>query len=468
MSLLQALHLPARPPAPGQPQTSATPVTLAIAKPDDPFEPNSQHKLGVVAFMADGKPQNYTSKAVWSSSNDALVKMSAGGIAKVGHGTGIAKITAATPAGKPRASIDVRVQAKLKDIVITPKNPLVEVGKTEVMTATAIYEDGSTEVVTPRVDWDADKDTLVEFPSRGAMLAKAAGTAKIVATDPRTKTQGFTTATIVDVGKGPKLVDIAIEPMDPEIRNGGDVQFRAYGIFADKSRHEVTRQVKWAATHAEILEIDEKSGLARPKLLSGTSRVSAVVPDTTIGKSTAVDVEFPGIVRIEVTPKEIEVRQGEAAPLTVTATLKGGAQMRVNPFVRFTLADEKVAVVDPDGAAVNGTFPGKTQIEAFEPNSEQPSTFLVTVLPAKLMDIVVLPFGVVIPIGESSEFGASGRTDNLRLVELDRPIWSTSDRKILHVTQQGVVTARKRGEGLVIVKDRHSDVVGSIGVVAGA
>ena len=66
MGLLQALNLPARPPTPGQPQASASPVTLAIAKPGDPFEPNSQHKLGVVAFLSDGKPQNYTGKAVWS------------------------------------------------------------------------------------------------------------------------------------------------------------------------------------------------------------------------------------------------------------------------------------------------------------------------------------------------------------------------------------------------------------------
>ena len=417
--------------------------------------------------MADGKPQNYTSKAVWSSSNDALVKMSDGGIAKVGHGTGIAKITAATPEGKPRASVDVRVQAKLKDIVITPKNPLVEVGKTEVMTATAIYEDGSTELVTPWVDWDADKRTLVEFPSGGAMLAKAAGTAKIVATDPRTQIRGFTTATLVDVGKGPKIVDMELEPLNPEIKNGEDVQFRAFGIFADKSRHEITEHVKWTATHPEILEIDPDFGLATPKLLSGTSLVGATVADTNIGKSTTVYVSFPGIVRIEVTPKEIEVRQGETAVMTVTATLKGGAQKRVNRFVEWTLSDESIALVDSDGAGLEGTFPGKTQIEAYEKASEQAATFHVTVLPPKLMEILVLPFGMVIPIRESLEFTATGRLDDLKLVQLDRPIWSTSDRRIIRVTQQGVVTAVKRGEAMVIARDRHSDVVGSIGVVAG-
>jgi hypothetical protein len=67
MGLLKALNLPPRPPRPGQPQAAATPVTLAIHKPDAPFETGTQQRLTVLAMMSDGKPQNYTTKATWSS-----------------------------------------------------------------------------------------------------------------------------------------------------------------------------------------------------------------------------------------------------------------------------------------------------------------------------------------------------------------------------------------------------------------
>ena len=83
MGLLQALNLPARPAAAGQPQVPATPTSLAIAKTDSPFEPGSRHGFTVLAILSDGKAQDYTRKATWSSSNDALVKMRPGGYGPV-------------------------------------------------------------------------------------------------------------------------------------------------------------------------------------------------------------------------------------------------------------------------------------------------------------------------------------------------------------------------------------------------
>src|SRR6188474_3352828 len=120
MGLLQALNLPARLPTPGQPQVAATPTSLAIAKTDSPFEPGSRHGFTVLAILSNGKAEDYTRKATWSSSNDALVKMRPGGLAEVGHGAGRVTITAAGPDGKPRDSVEVRVQAALQDIVVTP------------------------------------------------------------------------------------------------------------------------------------------------------------------------------------------------------------------------------------------------------------------------------------------------------------------------------------------------------------
>jgi nucleoid DNA-binding protein len=469
MSLLRALHLPTRAAQPpGQPQAPATPVTLAIQKPEARFEPGTQHSLAVMAFMSDGKTQNYTKQAKWSSSNDALVKMLPGGIAQVGHGAGMAKVTAAAPVGKPADSVWVSVRAQLRELVITPKNPLLEVGKTEIMTATAIYTDGSHDDVTPWVDWSTDKKNVADNPEGGgAWLGKAAGTAKIVATDRETGLPGFTTATVVAEGKRPKLVDLAIEPMSPEIKHGEDVQFRAFGVFADKSRHEMTRHVTWTATHEEVLTIEEKTGLATPTLLSGTSKVTATVPDTNIEQSTFVDLEFPGLVRIEVMEKEMSIPQGENGALNVMGTVRGGGEKRVNPFLQFTVADERVAKVAANGSLVEGLFPGKTQIEAYEPMSEKSATFQVAVLPPNLVNVLVSPAGQVIPIGEQREFSAEGELAGGKRVKLDRPIWSSSDAKTLHVNQNGFATARKRGEAQVIARGRQSDAWGSIGVVCG-
>jgi hypothetical protein len=468
MSLLQALHLPSRPPARGQPPTPATPVALAIRKPDAQFEPNTRQSLSVVAFLSDGKAQSYTQQAVWSSSDEALVKMLPGGIAEVGFGSGPVTITAAAPGGKPRDVVSISVKAKPQDIVITPVNALVEVGETAVMTATAVYADGSREDVTPWLDWSTDTPKVVEFAQNGgAWVGKGPGPGRLAATDTRAKVTGFAKATVVDKGRGPKLLDIAIEPLNPEIEHGEDVQFRAYGRFDDKSTHEVTTKVKWRSSRPEVLPIDPDTGLATPTLQSGSASIGAVDDKANKGKSTTAYVDFPGIVRLEVLEKDVAIQQGEAGALTVMATLRGGGQKRVNEFLQFTVGDERIAKVPAGGALVNGLFPGKTPVEAYEPASQQSTTFDVTVRPPTLADIEVTPIGEVIPIGESRQFKARGVLEDGRRVELDRPLWRSSDRKILHVSQQGVVTARKRGEAMVIVRGRHSDVEGSIGVVAG-
>jgi hypothetical protein len=467
MGLLKALNLPPRPPRPGQPQAAATPVTLAIHKPDAPFETGTQQRLTVLAMMSDGKPQNYTTKATWSSSNDALVRMLPGGIAKVGRGSGRVTITAAAPDGKPRDSVDVKVRAKLQDIVITPKNPLVEVGKTEIMMATAVYADGSTEDLTPWLDWSADKPAVVEFPSNGgAWVAKGVGTATLAATDPRTRITGFGKVTVVAAGKGPKLVDIALEPLNPDIKHGQSVQFRATGIYADKSTHEITEKVRWKSSQPDVLVIDENTGLARPRLQSGNPLVSARDAATNIAKSTTVYVEFPGIVRIDVTPKDIRVGKGDVEMLTVMATLHGGWQMPVNDLVQWTPADTDVAVVEPGGARVIGVAPGRTQVEAYEASSKSTSTFHVTVLPPKMIDIVILPLGATIPVGRKLDFAASGQLDDLTLVPLDKPIWITSDRTIIDVDQKGVATAKAPGDVVIHVQDRTTGVMGRVAVTA--
>ena len=463
MSLLQALKLPSRPPAPGQPQAAANPVTLAIAPPKGPFEPNSEHKLGVVAFMADGKPQNYTSKAKWTSSNPALVQMLPGGIAKVGLGAGPVTITAAAPGGKPRDSVSIKVQAKLQDIVITPKNPLVEVGETQIMTATGVFADGSTEDLTAFLDWSADdKGKVVHFPQNGgAWDAKAPGTPTLAATDRRTGVTGHAKATVVAKGKGPKLVDIAIEPLDQEIKHGEAVQFRAFGIFDDKSRHEVTEKVQWRTSKKEVLVMDDDiRGLARPRLQSGTSLVAAVDEKANKGKSTTVDVDFPGIRRIDVAPKEITVVKGEAEKLTMTATLHNGGQMRVNDLVQFTRIDTNVAVVQPGGAFVIGVDPGHTEVEVFEPSSKSTATFEVTVPPLRMIAIVVIPSSQTIHVGDRIDFIAMGRLEDLTTTPLGRPGWSSSDDAVVEVDQTGRATAKAQGDVVIHIQDASTGVMG--------
>jgi hypothetical protein len=447
------------------PSPGATPVTLAIHKPG-PFEPGSQQQLKVTAMLSDGSTASFTAKVKWSTSDEALVKVLPGGLAKVGYGAGAVTITATAPGGKPRVSINVKAQARLQDIVVTPENPLVESGKTEILTATGVYADGSTEDLTAWVEWSSNKPNVVDFPEPGsACVAKAAGTASVAATDAATKVSGFTKVTVAAAGKLPALHDFTIEPLNPDIK-GVPVQFKAKGTFADKSTHEITGKVKWESAHPRILRIEEDTGLARPTLQSGAVLIRASDRATNRQKSTTTYVEFPGIVRLTVSPKDVSVRKGDRVQVDIIATLRGGTPMKVHDLVQWTPADEKTAVHVPGSNEVLGVAAGATNFEVFESTSETSATFTVTVLPLVLDSIAVLPLGETIPVGQTLAFVATGQMSDLTLQPLDKPTWSSSRPDLIDVDQIGVATAKAPGDAVIKVQDRATGIVGTVGVTA--
>jgi hypothetical protein len=463
MGLLQALNLPPRPPAPGQPQAAATPVTLAIAKPASPFEPGKPQGFTVLAMMSDGKTRDYTRQATWTSSNDALVEMQPGGTAKVGFGSGSVTITASGPGGQPHDSVVIKVQAALQDIRVTPKDPLTEAGKSELMLATAVYADGSTEDVTAWVQWSTEKPKVAGFSVNGGECeAKAKGTTLVYARDERTGIYGSTRMTVFAAGKAPRLVKVEIEPLNPEIEHGEFVRFKATGTFADTSKHEITEKVKWESSHPDVLAIDELSGLARPRLRSGSSLVRGLDPATGLSQSTTVFVDFPGILRIDVEPKDVRVGVGDVTFLTVTAMLRGGFAMEVNDLVSCTSADADIAGTAPRDTRITGIAAGKTTVEVVEPSSGAAQTVAVTVTPPVLIAIVILPIGETMKVGATLRLAASGQLSDLTLQDLDKPAWRALTPDLVDVDQDGNVTARKAGDAKVEARDRLTGIAGTV------
>jgi len=456
-----ALASPGKGPSPG-----AIPVTLAIHKPR-PFEPGSQQRLAVSAMFSDGSASDFTAKVKWSSSNEALVEVLPGGLAKASGGAGPVTITATAPGGKPRDSIDVKVQARLQDIVVGPANPLVESGKSEVMMATGVYADGSHEDLTAWLEWSSDKPDVADFPAPGSeCVAKAAGTTTVWATHHDAKVSGSTKVTVAAAGKAPALRDLAIVPLNPEIKDGAPVQFKATGTFADKSTHEITGKVTWESSHPDILFIEEDTGLARPRLQSGKALIRATDRATDRDRSTTAYVEFPGIVRIDVSPKEVRVGTGDAIAVTVMATLHGAPPMKLNDLVQWTPANPDVAVMRPGHEEVSGIAPGTTSIDVFESSTGWSETIDVTVLPPVLVAIEVIPLGETIAVGDTLQFAAAGRLSDANLRPLVRPLWRSSRPDLIDVDQSGLATAKAAGDAVIQIVDRDTGIVGSVEVKA--
>ena len=462
MTLLKSLNLP---PLPGQgaaPLPGVGPGSLAINKPG-PFESGTQQQLFATLIPTSGPPQDVTGKVKWSSSDESLVVVLPGGLAKVGRGFGEVTITATASGGKPRDSIKAKVRAKLRDIVVTPANPLVKSGDIEILTATAVYEDGFTENVTASVEWSSDRPAVADFSSPGSCVANDAGIANIAATDPSGKASGWTKVTVPAAGKAPVLRKVTISPLNPDIKSGTPVQFKAMGKFSDNSTHEITNSVTWQSTHPDILAIDAK-GLAKPRLLSGTPMISGMDQVTKQYQSTTVYVEMPPVKSLGVSPKDISVPLGATVEVTATVAFHGGGEMKANESVKWTPDKPNVAVITAGGNSVKGTAVESTLIEVLEPLSGQTDFINVTVLPPVPTMILISPTGPTFRVGDKPQFSATGVFSDGTSKDLVRPTWDSSNRGVLEIDASGNAIAKSDGATRITVQDRASRKTESIDI----
>lgn len=438
MSLLKVLNLPLRKalaaPAksaaaaispgvggPG-PALAARPVSLAIRTPG-PIELGSQHQLNVTALMSDNSVKDFTRKATWTSSNKSLLAVGRDGVADALHVPGKVTVTAAAPDGKPRDSIELNLRAQLRDIIVTPANQLVELGKdysNPFLVATAVYADGMREDISSYVLWESDHPDVVEMMNMGGWTAKAAGSAVIRATNLPTKISGFAKLTVAAPGKAPKLTAITIEPLNPEPKNGETVEFTATGTFADKSTRDVTRQVVWESAKPEVLDIEPDLGVAQPMTQGGRSLVRALDKATGLHASTTVYVDWPDVVKIEA--EDVVLDEGETAFIGFTAVLRGGGRIPLKGRIQWQSDDATIADILPGGLSIRGAAAGTTTITVTEPQSGVSATLQAKVNPPGLSQIIVFPSDQVVQIGASIPFMAIGRMTNGQTRSLTRPL----------------------------------------------
>src|SRR5277367_1652287 len=114
-------------------------------------------------------------------------------------------------------------------IMIAPAMPLLAVGMTAHLTATATYADGSTDDVTTRVIWSSSATSVAIVDTSGLLSAAGAGTATITAA-----LDSVTGSMPVDITAA-ALTAITVNPAVPTLPLGTHQQLAAMATFADGS-----------------------------------------------------------------------------------------------------------------------------------------------------------------------------------------------------------------------------------------
>lgn len=148
--------------------------------------------LMAVGTFSDGSTQNLTQVAAWSSSQPAVVSVTAPG-AVAGKTLGAATINAAVGSINGSAGLTVAAPV-IVGVTISPSASSLIIGGTNQLQALANYSDGSTQNVTATATWSSEDPLLATVIANGFVTANQTGTATIQA-----EQSGFTGSGTVTV-----------------------------------------------------------------------------------------------------------------------------------------------------------------------------------------------------------------------------------------------------------------------------
>ena len=139
----------------------------------------SNQQMTATAQYSDGSSQDITTSSAWTSSDPTKATITPNAGLAVGKASGTTTITASQ--GSISGTMLLTVNAVLKSLSVTPLCPGVQVTKTQQLTATGTFNDGTVQDLTSSATWSSSDGSKATVNSAGLASGVGVGTASITA-----------------------------------------------------------------------------------------------------------------------------------------------------------------------------------------------------------------------------------------------------------------------------------------------
>jgi hypothetical protein len=163
-------------------------LSIAIEPPSAEIDAGMEQQFTATGTYSDGNSEVFTTGLTWTSSSPSVATISASGVA-TGLAAGTSTITATygaasgAPSGTAELTVKATTPATLESIAVTPDKIEIVAGTDQQFTATAIYSDGTSEVITTGVTWTTSSPSVASvIRKKGIAKGHTAGTTTITAT----------------------------------------------------------------------------------------------------------------------------------------------------------------------------------------------------------------------------------------------------------------------------------------------
>ncbi|HTS70939.1 MAG TPA: Ig-like domain-containing protein [Terriglobia bacterium] len=263
------------------PQSANSPLTLvsvALTPSTPSVAVSGTVQLTATGTYSNGSTQTLTSSATWTSSNTSDATVQSAGQATPGLAAGVAigsvTITAAVNGVMGTATLTVTAPV-LTSVTVSPTSASVQVGATQQFTATAQYNNNTSQNVTNLAAWSSSAAPGT-VTSGGLATGVTPGSTTITATY-----NGVSGTATLLVASG-TLPALFVGPAATTVAPGSTLQFTATETLLNGTTQNVTSLATWTSSNASFATV-ESAGAASPGLANGVAVGFATITATYSG-----------------------------------------------------------------------------------------------------------------------------------------------------------------------------------------
>ena len=396
-------------------------VTLSPSNPSVPV--GSTQRLTATASLSDGRFLDVTEQAQWTSSapRTVFVSMLAGERGTLtGVAPGVTEVQAKV--GGAEAAIPVTVtNATLTRVEVDPTQLTLAKGTLAVVTAQAIYSDGTRQDVTSQGSWSSSAPDKATVSMAGQVRGVEVGAASL-----RFDFNGQQATVSVSVTTA-DLVALEVSPSPLSLAAGTNAQLTATGRFSDGSSQDLTEATLWSAQDGAIAQVSNTMGQRGfvQGLAAGTTQLVAAHGARTA--RVTVTVSPATLMSLSLAPAMLSLPMGTSADVVATGVFSDGSSQDLTSQVSWTSADSAIAAVDPvtNPGRVSAVSIGQATISAQHQGVS--AQLVVQVSMATLSRLEVTPSPVVVAAGTSAQLVVTGVFSDASTQDVTTQVTFSSD-----------------------------------------
>jgi hypothetical protein len=353
--------------------------------------------------------------------------------------------------GSPSAAAQHPPSTKtLTSILISPAAPTVVLGKSQQLTATGVFSNGTQQDMTKTVTWASAQPSVASINHSGLASGKLAGSAKLKATS------GSVSASVTLTVGAAVLVSIAVTPHGLSVPKGGTQQLNAVGTFSDGSQKTITDSATWSILPTGVASINT-TGLVKGQAV-GSAKVIAELGS--IRGSDQLTVSLADLVSISVSPDSPSVPKGKTQQFTAVANFSDGSHNAITDSATWSVAPTGIATVSSTGLVTALTV-GSATVTAGSASVHGSDS--LTVSPPNLVSIAVAPANSSIMLGTTEQLTATGIFSDGSAQDLTNSAqWSSANSSMVSIGPAGLAAANSVGS--TSISATSNDLTASTGL----